>query len=199
MKLFKSFRISITPEQRKERNRQWTLCITSGVLIGISFPPIPLPFLIFFSFIPYFFVLQKRGTLGSINRATYLTAFVFTLITLYWVGSWTKEADPFLKISGVLLLLVNPALYLIPSTLFYFAQRIFNRKVALFLLPLFWVSFEYAYGLTDLRFPWLALGNSLPYFNRFIQVADIIGVNGLTLIILYINIFLFLSINNKLS
>ena len=193
MKLFKLFRIPVTPEQRKERKKQWTLCIISGVLIGISFPPIPLPFLIFFAFIPYFFVLQKRGTLGSINRATYLTTFVFTLITLYWVGSWTKEADPFLMISGVLLLFVNPALYLIPSTLFYFAQKVFNRKVALFLLPLFWVSFEYAYSLTDLRFPWLTLGNSLPYFNRFIQIADIIGVNGLTLIILYINILLYLS------
>jgi len=194
MILFKKYRIPLTPEQRKERKRQWLLCILSGILIGISFPPVPLPFLIFFGFIPYFFVLQKKGTLASISRVTYLTVFVFTLITLYWVGSWTKEADPFLMISGVLLMFVNPALYLIPSTLYYFTHKIFNRKAALFLFPLYWVSFEYAYTLTDLRFPWLTLGNSLPYFNQFIQIADIIGANGLSLIILYINILLYLSL-----
>jgi apolipoprotein N-acyltransferase len=169
------------------------LCIISGIVVGISFPPFPLPFLIFFGFVPYIFVMQKKRTFVSISRTTYLTAFIFTLITLYWVGSWTKEADLFLMISGILLMFVNPALYLIPSTLYYFTNKIFNRKVALFFLPLFWVSFEYAYSLTDLRFPWLTLGNSLSQFNQFIQVADIVGVYGLTLIILYINIFIYLS------
>lgn len=193
LKLFKSFRNELTPEQRREKRKHLVICLVSGIIIGISFPPFPLPFLIFFGFVPYIFVLQKKGTFASTNKITYLTAFVFTLITLYWVGSWTKEADPFLMISGVLLMFVNPAIYLIPSTLYYFAQKIFNRKVALFLLPLFWVSLEYVYSLTDLRFPWLILGNSLPYFNQFIQIADIIGAHGLTLIILYINIFLCLA------
>ena len=193
LKLFKSFRNELTPEQRREKRKQLMLCVVSGVLIGISFPPFPLPFLIFFGLVPYLYVLQKRGTFVSISRITYLTAFVFTIITLYWVGSWTKEADLFLMISGVLLMFVNPALYLIPSTLYYFTNKIFNRKVALFFFPLFWVSFEYAYSLTDLRFPWLTLGNSLSQFNQFIQIADVVGAYGLTLIILYINIFLYLA------
>ncbi len=193
MKFLKIFSIPATPEQRKERRKQQLLCILSGIITGISFPPFPFPYLVFFSFIPYLFVLQKRGTLASICRVTYLTTFVFTLLTLYWVGSWTKEADSFLMISGVLLMFVNPTLFLIPSTLYYFAQKIFNRRIALFLLPLFWTAFEYAYTLTDLRFPWLTLGNSLPHFNLFIQIADIIGANGLTLIILYINIFIYLA------
>ena len=195
MKFLNIFRIPKTPDQRKESRKQLLLCLLSGVLLGISFPPFPFPFtfLIFFSFIPYLYVLQKRGTFASINRATYFTTFIFTLVTLYWVGSWTKEADPFLMISGVLLMFVNPALYLIPSTLYYFALKIFNRRVALLLLPLFWVSFEYAYSLTDLKFPWLTLGNSLPYFNKFIQIADIVGAYGLSLIILYINVSLYIA------
>ena len=194
MKIFGKIKLTLTPEQKKERNRQLILCTAGGILLGVSFPPIPFPYLIFIAVVPYFFVLQNRSSLLSINRATYLTVFVFTLITLYWVGSWTKEADPFLMISGVLLIFVNPALYLIPSTLYYFAQKIFNRKVALFLFPLFWVSFEYTYGLTDLRFPWLILGNSLPYFNKFIQIADIVGAYGLSLIILYTNLLVYFAI-----
>ncbi|MCX7798651.1 MAG: apolipoprotein N-acyltransferase [Melioribacter sp.] len=178
-------------EEKSEKKKELVLCFLSGVLLGISFPPFPFPVLIFFSLIPYLIVIEKKDNLSSISRFTYFTIFFFTIITLYWVGSWTKEADPFLMISGALLMFVNPAIFLIPSTLYYFCKRIFNKNIALFLLPFFWVAFEYAYSLTDLRFPWLTLANSLSYFNWYIQIADIIGAYGISLLILYINIFLY--------
>jgi apolipoprotein N-acyltransferase len=54
---------------------------------------------------------------------------------------------------------------------------------------LFWITFEFAYSLTDFKFPWLTLGNSLAYFTNYIQIADIIGVYGLSVLVLYSNIF----------
>lgn len=197
MKFFAKYRDVLTPEERNQRKKERLLALLSGVLLGISFPPFPFPFLIFFALIPFFFAVEKRESLAGINRITYLTHFVFTLITLYWVGSWTKEADPFLMISGVLLMFVNPALYLIPTTLYFLAKKSLNKKAALFLFPFFWSAFEYLYGLTDLRFPWLMLSNSLVYFNSFIQIADIIGAPGLLLVVLFINIFLFLFMKNR--
>lgn len=187
MKLFKF-------DFQKLNKKNNSLAILSGILIGISFPPIPLPILIFFSFVPFFFLLEIKNTLGEINRISYLTFFVFNLITLYWVGSWTKEADPFLMISGVLLLFLNPAFYLIPTSIYFLSTKIISKEKSLLLFPIFWVFFEYIYSVTDLRFPWLTLGNSLPYFNQFIQIADVIGAYGLSLLILYINIFIYLSI-----
>ena len=187
MKLFKF-------DFQKLNKKNISLAILSGILIGISFPPIPLPILIFFSFVPFFFFLEIKNTLGEINRISYLTFFVFNLITLYWVGSWTKEADPFLMISGVLLLFLNPAFYLIPTSIYFLSTKIISKEKSLLLFPIFWVFFEYIYSVTDLRFPWLTLGNSLPYFNQFIQIADVIGAYGLSLLILYINIFIYLSI-----
>jgi apolipoprotein N-acyltransferase len=185
-----------TPDEKRQLRRDRLFALLSGVLFGLAFPPLPVPYLIFVALIPYFYLISKRESLAEISSITYLTAFVFTLITLYWVGSWTKEADPFLMISGVLLMFVNPAVYLIPSTLYYFSKKLFSKRTAIFLFPLFWVSFEYAYSLTDLRFPWLTLANSLPKFNLFIQVADIIGAYGISLLVLYINLFLFLTIKN---
>lgn len=193
---FEKYKIVRTPDEKRNIRKDRLLGLISGVLIGLSFPPFPLPYFIFAAFIPYFYLINKRETLSEINRITYLTSFIFTLITLYWVGSWTKEADPFLMISGILLMFVNPAVYLIPSTIFYFSRKLFSRRTSLYLFPLFWVSFEYAYSLTDLRFPWLTLTNSLPKFNLFIQIADIIGAYGISLLVLYINLFLFLSIQN---
>lgn len=196
MKIFSKYREVLTPDQRKQKKKELLFALISGVAFGISYPPFPLPFLIFFALIPYLYIIEKRDSLAGISRITYLTAFIFTLITLYWVGSWTKEADPFLMISGILLMFVNPALYLIPSTLYYLTKKFFSKKTALFLFPLYWVAFEFSYTLTDLRFPWLTLANSLPYFNSFIQIADIIGAYGLSLLILYINIFIYLSLRD---
>jgi apolipoprotein N-acyltransferase len=148
----------------------------------------------FTAFIPYFGVIEKKKSLLEINRASYLVFFVFCFITLYWVGSWQKSADPFLMISGVLLLFFNPLVLLIPSTLYYFSLKIFPRKAAIYFFPLFWVTYEYLYMLTDASFPWLTLGNGLSHFIYFIQIADIIGALGLTLVVVYINILLYKGI-----
>ncbi len=184
----------LTPDERKKRKRFFWYSVLSGILLGISFPPIPLPLLAFVAFIPLIFVLNEKDGFGELNRYTYLFGVVFNIITLYWVGSWTADADPFLMIGGSILVFFNPIFYMIPSSLFYFSKKAFGNKAALLLFPLFWIAYEYAYTLTDLRFPWLTLGNSQPYFNTFIQIADIIGVYGISLLILYSNVLLFFII-----
>ena len=175
--------MSLTPEEKTQRKKEWLLLMLSGVVLGISFPPIPFPFtlLIFVGLIPYFIVLKKRTTLSSINKATFLFSFFFSITTIYWVGSWSSEADPYLMLAGAALLLAYPCVMLIPSTLYYLAKKVFPKFDVLWLFPIFWVTFEYLLTLTDLRFPWVLLGHGLAKFNLFIQGADIIGTNGLSL------------------
>jgi len=188
----------LPPEEKGKLKKERLLLILSGIMLGIGFPPFPMPFpiLLFFAFVPYLCVVEKRKTLAEINRATYLTAFVFNVITIYWVGSWQKQADPFLMISGCLLLFANPLFFLIPSTLIYFARRSLPNKQVIYLLPFFWGAYEYLYMLTELSFPWLTLGNGLANFTTFIQIADALGVIGLTLLVIYINIFLYKAFTN---
>ncbi|MEO8398732.1 MAG: apolipoprotein N-acyltransferase, partial [Ignavibacteriaceae bacterium] len=107
------------------------------------------------------------------------------------VGSWQDKADPFLMISGVVLVFFNPLLFLIPSTLYYFSKKNFPNRKIIFLFPFFWVTYEYIYMLTDASFPWLTLGSGLSYFTSFIQIADIIGAVGLSFIIILVNILLY--------
>lgn len=186
-------RTSISAEEKKSLNEDRILLIISGILLALSFPPVPFPapILLFFALVPYLIVIERREKLIDINRATYLMAFVFCLLTLYWVGSWQKKADSFLMISGTLLVFVNPIFFLIPSTLLYFTRKIFSPQHALYFLPVFYVAYEYAYMLTDLSFPWLSLGNGLSLFTLFIQIADIIGQLGLSLVIVLINVLLY--------
>lgn len=178
-------------KDKSQTRKEIFLLVLSGILLGASFPPIPLSFLAFIALVPYFYVIEKRDSLASINRATYLFALVFNLITLYWVGSWTDEADPFLKISGAALVFFNPLLFLIPSTLYYIVKKYTVKRYAIWFLPLFWAGYEYVYGITEFRFPWLTLGHGQSYFNTYIQIADIIGAHGLTSLIVLTNIFLY--------
>jgi len=191
LKLFRKNKSVLTPEEKQKNKKYRLYIILSGILLGLSFPPLPVPQIMFFALIPYLYVIERKERLIEINRATYLMAFVFGLLTIYWVGSWQSSADPFLMISGVLLVFINPVFFLIPSTLYFFCRKSINKTAALFLLPLFWVTYEYAYMLTDASFPWLTLGNGLVKFLSFIQVADIIGAEGLTVFVIFINIFLY--------
>ncbi len=191
--MFLKNRATQPPLEKKAKRKERLLLILSGVLIGCGFPPFPFPFtlFLFFGLIPYLSVIKNRKTLAEINRATYLTFFVFSLITLYWVGSWQKESDPFLMIAGGTLLFFEPLLFLIPSTLFYLTKKTFSFRTALILFPFFWAAYEYLYMLTDISFPWLTLGHGLAEFIPFIQAADTIGAVGLSIIVIYINVFLF--------
>lgn len=198
MKFLSKYKTTLSPEDRKKRKTDWLLLALSGLLLGISFPPVPFPFtlLIFFGFVPYFIVLQNRNSLASINRATFLMNFVFCLVTVYWVGSWQAEADPFLMLAGAAMLIALPCVLLIPSTLFYLSKKLFPKINAIYLFPLFWVTAEHMLTLTDLQFPWLTLGQGLAKFNLFIQGADIVGTFGLSLVVLYLNVFLFQTYKN---
>lgn len=195
----KIFNVTLKSDLKKTKRNELLLGIISGVMLGLSFPPIPFFPLLFAAFIPYFIVIEKRTSLASINRFTYFTIFFYNFITLYWVGSWQPDTDPFLMVAGVALLFFNPCVFLIPSSLYYLAYKKFGRKTALYLFPVFWVLVEYLYSISDFRFPWLTLGHSLPYFHSFIQIADIIGSFGLGLLIIYINIFFYVAFKNFTS
>jgi apolipoprotein N-acyltransferase len=199
LKFLSKYRIHLTPEEKSQRKKDRLLLILSGVVLGISFPPFPFPvtLLIFIGLIPYFIVIKKRTTLASINKATFLFSFFFSITTIYWVGSWSADADPYLMLAGAALLLAYPCVMLIPSTLFYLARKVFPKFDALWLFPIFWVTLEYLLSLTDLRFPWLLIGHGLAKFNLFIQGADIIGTNGLSLAVAYINVLLYKSFFEK--
>lgn len=196
MRVFKFKKSVLNQEEKKQRSKNRKLLMLSGAMLGLSFPPFPFPFqfLMFFALIPFFFVIEQKKTLLELNKAMFLTAFIFCLIGVYWVGSWQSKADPFLMAGGGALLFFLPSLYMVISTLFYLTKKLFNEKAALFLFPLLWVTLEYLMAITEFSFPWLTLGQGLSYFTLFIQIADIVGALGLSLIVLYLNVFLYKSI-----
>ena len=187
---------NLSLEEKKERRESRLLLILTGILFGISFTPFPFPFplFLFIAFVPYFFVITKKQTLLKVNSSSYLTFFTISLVTVYWVGSWQTQSDPFLMLSGTVLVFFLPCVMLINSTLFFLSKKIFKKDLSLYFFPFFWVTGEYLLTLTDLKFPWLTIGHGLAKFTSFIQIADIIGAFGLSFVVLWINILIFKGI-----
>jgi len=183
----------------KSKAKDHYLSILSGLICSLSFPPSPLPYLIFFGFIPIFLILKNIQSLKIFFKKIYLWGFIFNLITIYWVGGWEAKTDPFLMIGGAALVFFNPLTFFIPFYFFFLTKKHINYKVAIFLLPFYWASYEYLYMITDASFPWLVLGNSLSNFLVFSQIADIIGSLGLTIVILFINALFLIIIDDYIE
>ena len=191
MKFFK--RIPKTPEEKSKLWKDRKLLLLSGTLFALGFSPIPLPITLFFALIPFLKVLETRHTLAEVNRASFLMSFTASLLALYWVGGYTEGKDPFLMIGGVLLFFINPVAFLLPTTLYYLARKSFKEKIALLLFPFFWVMYEYLYTLTDWSFPWLNIGNGMSNFTAYVQIADVIGSYGISLMVICINVLMYLA------
>ncbi len=184
-------RMPKTPEQRKSLRQDRLLLLLSAVMIGAGFSPSPTPFLLFFGLIPFFIVIERRKTFVEVNRAAYLMFFLLGFLTIYWVGGFTQAKDVFLMTGGFILFFINPIIFLITSTLYFFWRKFVHRSSAIFVMPFFWLFYEYLYTLTDWSFPWLQMHNGISNFVHYIQIADIIGGWGLTVVIVFANVFFY--------
>lgn len=171
-------------------DKYFVVVLITGILFFLAFPPINLYIISFFYLVPFLYKLLQIKEFYKKFYFTYLNFLAVNILLLYWVGSWQEKSDPFLMIGGVTLIILNPLTFMIPVFLFHRAQKFYGDQKALFLLPFFWVFYEYIYSLTDLRFPWISLCNSLPYFTSFIQISNIITSYGLTLLIVFSNILI---------
>lgn len=175
----------------KKLNFQKLFLLTlSGFLFGFSFPPFKTGVFSFFAFIPLFFVLSDAKGRNFLNA--YYTFFVFNLISISWIGGFNHAKDTFLMIGGGALLVIHPFLMSLPIAFFNIIHKNFNFKTAIYCFPFLWVSFEYLHSITEFAFPWLTLGSTLTYDLQLIQLAEYIGVYGLSFWIVLMNVLIFI-------
>ena len=163
--------------------------VLSGLLLFFAFPPMPLYILAFIGFIPLLYALESRIN-GKVFLILYLTFIIYQLGTNWWVGSWQPNSDPFLMISGVVLVFVHPFFFLVPMYIYLIIRKKLGRDLALWLFPFIWVAFEWGHSLSDFSYPWLTIGYTPIYNTYFAQIADIAGVYGISFIIVLVNILI---------
>lgn len=173
---------------------KFLLAFATGIFLSISFPPLKFGFFATVGFVPILFLIDKLENYKQLFRYSYLAFFFFNLFTLYWVGGWSKEADPFLMVGCVLLILFHPVLFFLPMWFYMFVKRNIGGGLHLLIFPFVFVLFEYSRSITELAFPWLTLGNTQTYFVEKIQFVEFTGVYGLSFLILVVNVLFYMSL-----
>jgi len=177
----------------------FALSASTAVLLGISFPPFPLGVFACVGFVPFLLLTDQIQNYGRYFRYSYATFFIFSLITLYWVGGFTHGRDPYLMIAGGALLLFQPLFFTLVASIYYFVKSKIKHHYTVWSFPFIWVTFEWLYALDEFAFPWLTLGNTQTYQIDKIQFADITGVYGISFWVLIINVITYFFLKSVID
>ncbi len=183
-------------EDKSEFLKNFFLSLSSGIFLSLTYPPLKTGFLAYFGLVPILIFVNRAKNYLQLLRFTYLSMLIFHALTLFWIGGWSAKTDPFMMMGSIALILFHPVFYWLPFVFYYFIKKYLGEKLALFSFPFLWVSLEYFRSIDDTAFPWLTIGYTQTYNLPLIQVASIIGVFGISFIIVLFNVLLYTAYKN---
>jgi len=173
-------------------DRRGCLAITSGVLVALSFPNPGLSFLAWVALIPLLIAMEESSPRIAfrIGMTCGITGYAFILYWLNIVFVRYGHLPWSVSIPVYLLLVLWLALF---YGLSIWVARIGERVgiKAAFTLPIAWVAFDFIRSFLFSGFAWAMLGHSQFRTLPLIQIADLAGVYGITLLIVLANIVLY--------
>jgi apolipoprotein N-acyltransferase len=182
----------LTSQPLRFFDRPGLLAIVSGALIALSFPSSGLSFLAWIALIPLLIALEETDL-----RTAFRLGFTCGLVTyagiLYWI-------NVVITYYGHLPWAVSIPLYLILVSwlgLFYGLVALVARAgeqvgiKSAFSLPVAWVAGDLLRSFLMTGAPWAMLGHTQYRTLPLIQIADICGVFGITLLIVLANVVLY--------
>ena len=189
---------------RNDKIKNLCLACLSGVITALLFPVFNLEFLAWIALIPLLYAVYKSKGFKESFLYGLIAGIVSYVIILYWIVYTVSKfgALPYyIAVFALILLASYLALYV--ALFAGFSKIILNRykKLSFILIPSSWVFFEFLKSKLLTGFPWENLGCS-QYLNiPFIQISNIIGVFGLSFIIVLVNyaIFGFIFLKSRLS
>ena len=153
----------------------------SGIMLILAFPPFDQSALIWFALLPLLLSIFSAPTIVQAGLSGLITGIVFYSFSLsFFIGRFGVIG---LFIGN--LLSVYLALFAVSV---WFVTLRWGLKAGVLLTPIIWSGIEYFRSeCYILKFSWLALGYSQHNNLTIIQVCDLIGVYGLSFIIVIIN------------
>lgn len=180
------------------------LCIFTGILPGLAFPPFNLSYLIIVGYAIFIGIIHSSKNFKQLFFRGYIVFLFFELIALSWLplSGMRDNADKFLILGGSLTILIHCVLNQIPVFIYYFIYKnsgVFKNQspnhsinqlpnypitqspgLSLIFFPVIFTAYEYFMSLTEVSFPWLTTGNAFTNQLEKIQIADITGAFGIS-------------------
>lgn len=161
----------------------------SGFLLSLGWPEKGFAPLLLIAFVPLLWVedyiaTDKEKRFGRFAGFfySYIPFLIWNILTTYWVWNSTPVA--------VLAFTLNALFMAFAFQLFHYTHKKLYKGIAgYFLLPIFWIAFEYAHLNWDGSWPWLTLGNGFASMPALVQWYQFTGVFGGALWIFVCNVF----------
>ncbi len=117
-----------------------------------------------------------------------IAGFFHYITLLYWIivvlGQYGNLSLP---VSLLALLLLGLFLALYPALFSCLVSRLSQANFSVFFMAAFWVCLEYARAHLVTGFPWCLLGYSQHQHLAVIQIANLVGVYGISFLIVLVN------------
>lgn len=161
--------------------------ILSGLLLALSFPPLPTGFIAWIALTPLFISLRECSLKEAFRRGL-LFGLVFQLGTMYFLC--LNSGAPLLVTSGsflatALISMFYGPLFTIPGALIL---KKFGNK-GFFAFPFFWSAVEYLRSLGEIGAPWNITVLSQSQYLLPLQIISVTGVWGISFWAAGINAF----------
>ncbi len=168
----------------------------SGLLLAFSFPSWNPAwngsYFAFIALIPLFFACKEQSPKQSFFLG-WFAGLIYFAVSLYWVTISMHQYGGLPWAASVFFMLLLSA-YLAIYVGCFTTLIHFSKKSLLVVAPLGWAALEYLRGHLLTGFPWNALGYSQYRNLPLIQIADITSVYGVSALIVFINVAIFLVV-----
>jgi len=184
-----------------ENSGKIMLAVLSGVLLTAGFPIIGVSYTVWGALALLFFAIRDTDVRKSFLLG-FLAGLCHYLSLIYWLA-FTMRVYGQLSFSLSILALLLLALYLAiyPAIFAVLMTWTARRPVVMVIMaPVFWICLEYLRSILFSGFPWGIVGYSQADQLDLIQFADILGVYGVSGIILLANaalLMLVLAVSGK--
>jgi apolipoprotein N-acyltransferase len=173
--------------------RDYLLAACSGLLLALSFPKTGWSLCAWVAWVPLLLACGHKSP-AKAWRLGLCAGLVGYGGILYWINivvtTYGKLPLP-VSIAVYLTLTAYMALYV--GLLCYLVRRVAEQGIPLVLsFPVFWVGLEYLRSFLLTGFPWASLGYSQYRQLQLIQAADLVGVYGISFLIVFANVVLYL-------
>lgn len=167
--------------------------ILSGLLLGLSFPPLFTTFFAFVGFIPLLFLVKLAKehypdqSRKIVFRSAYFSFLIWNSLSTFWVTNTAFFA-------GIFAVFANSFLMTLPIVLYLWICKRLEPKWHSVAFVVSWITFEFLHFRWEITWPWLTLGNSLASWPIAMQWYEFTGVFGGSLWILVVNVLIFNTI-----
>lgn len=173
------------------------VAVFSGLMLTASFPPGNLDWMAWIALVPLFWSLKNESPSRAFKLG-FITGVAHYLTLIYWIVVVLEHYGGlpfFVSISILILFCLYLALF--PAFFSYLVCRINGSRFPFFTVAGVWVCLEYVRAKFLTGFPWCLLGYSQYKHIGLIQLADHVGVYGLSFLILLANTLVYVLLLDR--